>query len=96
MFTHRRSTNADHSRTQNGALGESEKNWSPAGMKNPLEQQIQYVRKEKKKNRSESNKALQADWCNLANTVSKVMLSDEKQNKKKYYHDENGPETTLI
>lgn len=51
-----------------------------------------------KKKKSESNKALQADWCKLANTVAEVMLSYETQNKKKHYHDAGGwrPETTLI
>lgn len=66
-------------------------------MKNPPKQQIQYARIKKKK-KSESNKALQADWCKLANTVAEIMLSYETQNKKKHYHDAGGwrPETTLI
>lgn len=96
MFTHWKSTNANHSRTQNRALWESENNWSPVGMKNPPKQQIQYSRTKKKKKKG-LNKA---DWCKLANTIAEVMvmLSDETQNKKKHYHDAWGwrPETTLI
>lgn len=33
------------------------------------------------KNRSESHKALQSDWCILQSTVAEVMLSNENQNR---------------
>lgn len=80
MFTHRKSTTANHSRTQNGALGESEDDWSPAGMKNPLRQQIQYARI--KKNTIDPNRKSLAS--RLAKPAAEVMLSDEDRKIKRY------------